>query len=210
MSILPVLGQETLEDLLEDAKEKLRNAQSQSTYSEELANNGLSQFQSQGTDISIQQQSTQEVWKTYLNPKYGFTIKYPSSFFDKAYESTNPDNITEIELTTRDNNIIISIIPMNTSSSVSKDAFSLAKDRYVNQVKYGSIIENITEVKYGGLPAYTVAFYDGDGMDECCILKYAYLQHEDQLYHFYLFNSDRTNYLGELFDDIVNSTAFID
>lgn len=200
----------TLEKLLREAKEKLRQAQSQSSYSEETTTKQPSQSQSQVTDISTQQQSTQEVWKTYFNPKYGFTIKYPSSYFDKAYESTSHDNMTEFDLTTKDNSILISIIPVNISSSVSKDAFSLAKDRYVNDAKYGSIIENITEVKYGGLPAYTIAFYEGDGMDDCCILKYAYLQHNDQLYHYYLFNSDRTNYLGDLFNNIVNSTTFMD
>ena len=65
-------GSATLEEQLELAKEKLRQAESEAT-----TNTQPSQSQSDLANISAQKQFTQEEWKTFICPRCGLSLEYP-------------------------------------------------------------------------------------------------------------------------------------
>lgn len=70
-------GTATLEELLEEAKEKIRQAQSPSSYSFATTNTQSNQSHSNLTDISAQEQSSKQEWKTLICSLCGLSLEYP-------------------------------------------------------------------------------------------------------------------------------------
>ena len=79
ISILPVFGQMTLEEMLEDAKEKLRQAELQG-----LSNSQSNQSSNSSTNIYLQQRSSQEEWATVVCPLCDLSLEYPPTVLDIA------------------------------------------------------------------------------------------------------------------------------
>ena len=149
-----------------------------------------------------------EEWKTYLNPDFKFTLQYPGYFFGEESGISETDNTTEFNLKGDNIEIYLSIIPLNSTASNTDAAFSYIRNTYDRLTESDGIssIQNISEVKYGGQQAYKTILDAGGG----AIYGYATIQHGDMVLFFYMFNNDRANYQGTMFDQIVNSTRFFD
>ncbi len=100
------------------------------------------------------------------------------------------------------------MIPLNSTASNTNTALSYIENAFKNFVfsDYTSSIQNITEVKYGGQPGYKTIIDAGGG----AIYGYATIQKDNVVLFFYMFDTDRSNYQGDLFDKIVNTTKFFD
>ncbi len=150
-------------------------------------------------------QETEDL-KTYLNPEYKFTIQYPGSYF--GVESVDEYNRTSFELKGYNMELYLTIESLNKTMIDSDAALIYIENTYNDLIKSPGIssIQNITEVKYGGQQAYKTILDAGGG----AVYGYATIQHGDAVLFFYMFNNDRANYQGILFDQIVNSTKFFD
>jgi len=104
--------------------------------------------------------------------------------------------------------LYLTIEPLNKTMTDSNTALIFIQSTYDSLIKsYGiSSIQNITQVIYGGQQAYKTILDAGGG----AVYGYATIQHGDGVLFFYIFNNDRANYQGTLFDQIVNSTKFFD
>jgi len=71
---------------------------------------------------------------------------------------------------------------------------------------YHDTIQNITEVKYGGRPAYEMISYDPTGI----VFDNIYLQRDNIILVYGFVDRDASSYEGDLFDKIVNTTKFFD
>jgi hypothetical protein len=165
-----------------------------------------------GSQVFGQQTDT---WNTYLNPEFRFEIQYPAEVFGGGYESIGSTdsryangNTTEFSLTGHGVDLYLSIIPLNNTANKTNTALSMIQEQYDSMIKFDTIssIQNITEVKYGEQKAYK-AILDASADS---VYVYASMQHKNTALFFYMFDSDRTNYHGKLFDQIVNSTKFFD
>lgn len=146
-------------------------------------------------------------WKTYLNPDYKLSLQYPNNLFgEEEDEISEIDNSTNFNLIGDNIQIYLSMIPLNSTGSKANMALYYIENTFRGLMDDDDIhsIQNITEVMYGDLKGYKTILDAGDGS----IYGYATIQYDDAVLFFYMFNADRSNYQGDLFYKIVNTTKF--
>ena len=104
--------------------------------------------------------------------------------------------------------LYLTIEPLNKTMTDSDAALIFIENIYndLTESEYISSIQNITKVTYGGQQSYKTILDAGGG----AVYGYATIQHRNVLFVFYMFNNDRANYQGTLFNQIVNSTKLFD